>query len=95
MIPAPEAGNTATDKSLTNRVEQVLEWIARRGARHGDIASELYVSESTVKKHIKSILQKLGARNRAQAAAGWQVRRSKAQRRTGSVSTARLAADHL
>jgi DNA-binding NarL/FixJ family response regulator len=55
-------------QSLTRREQQVLELIAL-GARDRDIAAELHLTVNTVKKHVKNILQKLGARNRAQAAA--------------------------
>ena len=38
-----------------------------RGARNADIATELVVSEGTVKSHVKHILRKMHAANRAQA----------------------------
>jgi LuxR family transcriptional regulator, regulator of acetate metabolism len=41
------------------------------GARDRDIADRLVVSESTVKKHMKNILRKFHARNRAEAVARW------------------------
>jgi DNA-binding NarL/FixJ family response regulator len=55
-------------QSLTRRQQEVLDLIAR-GARDRDIAGQLQLTENTVKKHVKNILHKLGARNRAQAAA--------------------------
>ena len=39
------------------------------GAPDREIASALQVAETTVKTHVRNILRKLGARNRAEAAA--------------------------
>jgi DNA-binding NarL/FixJ family response regulator len=55
-------------QSLTGREREVLMHIAL-GERDWEIASRLQLTENTVKKHVKNILQKLGVRNRAQAAA--------------------------
>jgi len=60
--PPPELPN------LTAREKEVLELIAR-GTRDRDIAAQLVISESTVKKHVQNILRKLHARNRAEAVA--------------------------
>jgi LuxR family transcriptional regulator, regulator of acetate metabolism len=38
-----------------------------RGATNADIANELVISEGTVKSHVKHILRKMRAANRAQA----------------------------
>jgi DNA-binding NarL/FixJ family response regulator len=54
--------------ALTRREREVLDLIAL-GARDRDIADKLNLTLNTVKKHVKNILEKLGARNRAQAAA--------------------------
>jgi DNA-binding CsgD family transcriptional regulator len=51
---------------LTRREIEVVELMAR-GASNGDIASELVIAEGTVKSHVKHILRKLHAANRAQA----------------------------
>jgi DNA-binding NarL/FixJ family response regulator len=45
----------------------VLQWIGQ-GAPNADIAEQLYVSVRTVESHVSSLLQKLGARNRAELA---------------------------
>ena len=51
---------------LSGREKEVLELLAD-GLGTGEIASQLYLSESTAKTHITHIYQKLGAANRAQA----------------------------
>lgn len=52
--------------NLTEREEEILRLIAR-GARDREIADELFISESTVKKHVQNVLRKLHARNRVEA----------------------------
>ena len=39
-----------------------------RGRTNGEIADELYITLSTVKTHIASLMAKLGARNRVEIA---------------------------
>ena len=51
---------------LSGREAEVLTLLAD-GLGTGEIASSLYMSESTAKTHITHIYQKLGAANRAQA----------------------------
>jgi DNA-binding NarL/FixJ family response regulator len=53
--------------ALTEREEQVLTAVAR-GRTNTEIADELYISLSTVKTHIASLMSKLGARNRVEIA---------------------------
>jgi DNA-binding NarL/FixJ family response regulator len=52
--------------TLSAREDEVLLLLAD-GLGTGEIASRLYLSESTAKTHITHIYQKLGAANRAQA----------------------------
>lgn len=54
------------DRLLTRRELEVLEILAT-GASNSRIAQELVVSEATVKSHVKHILRKLRAANRAEA----------------------------
>jgi DNA-binding NarL/FixJ family response regulator len=56
------------DERLTTRELDVLRRIAS-GNRNRDIAELLFISEETVKVHIKHIMDKLGAKDRTQAIA--------------------------
>lgn len=52
---------------LTEREEEVLLTVAR-GKTNAEVAEELFISVSTVKAHISSLMTKLGARNRVEIA---------------------------
>lgn len=62
--PSPQP----TVEELTPRENEVLELVAQ-GATNGEIAAQLTISENTVKFHMKNILQKLHASNRAEVVA--------------------------
>jgi DNA-binding NarL/FixJ family response regulator len=57
QLPAPK---------LTDREMQVLKLIAR-GMNNRDIAKELFISENTVKNHVRNILEKLQIHSRMEA----------------------------
>ena len=57
---------TAATTRLSDRELEVLRHLAD-GSSTAEIASRLYLSESTVKSHVQKVYQKLGAANRAQA----------------------------
>jgi LuxR family transcriptional regulator, regulator of acetate metabolism len=62
----PQGGDAALRDLLTRRELDVLEHMVR-GETNADIARALVVSEGTVKFHVKNILRKLHASNRAEA----------------------------
>jgi DNA-binding NarL/FixJ family response regulator len=57
QVPAPR---------LTERELQVLKLVAR-GMNNRDIAKELFISENTVKNHVRNILEKLQLHSRMEA----------------------------
>jgi DNA-binding NarL/FixJ family response regulator len=63
-IPRPAPPDEFGD--LSERERDVLRLIAR-GLSNGEIAQELFISETTVKTHVTHILHKLGLRDRVQA----------------------------
>jgi DNA-binding NarL/FixJ family response regulator len=70
-VPPEVAAHLAehmSDDELTVREIDVLRHIAG-GNRNRDIAEQLFISEETVKVHIKHIMEKLGASDRTQAVA--------------------------
>ena len=62
----PSFGGEVQRETLTPRELQVLEQIAE-GLPNKAIAAELGISEHTVKFHVGSLLEKLGADSRAEA----------------------------
>ena len=56
------------DETLSKREVEVLQNVAG-GNRNSDIAALLFISEETVKGHIKHIMEKLGASDRTEAVA--------------------------
>ena len=54
-------------EDLTNREKEVLALIAK-GYTNKEIASELYISENTVRAHVRTLMQKLNQDNRTQLA---------------------------
>ena len=70
-IPQQIAANLAehfSDDALTEREVDVLRHLSG-GNRNRDIAERLFISEETVKVHVKHIMEKLGASDRTQAVA--------------------------
>lgn len=61
-VPADEEAN------LSPREDEVLRLVAQ-GATNREIADSLFISENTVKTHLRNIMDKLHLANRSQAAA--------------------------
>ncbi len=70
---APQTAGAPNEEELSAREREVLELVAR-GMSNKEIAAQLALSPHTVKAHLRSILDKLHLRSRAQAAA-WAARR--------------------
>lgn len=62
----PQASTSANPARLTRREVEVLDLVAA-GSRNSDIATQLFVSEKTVERHLSSIFGKLGVTNRSGA----------------------------
>jgi DNA-binding NarL/FixJ family response regulator len=62
----PAALPQAVPESLTARETEILEHLVK-GASNRDIAAALFISENTVKLHVRNILEKLHVQNRSQA----------------------------
>ena len=71
-LPACGAADVLSRPKLTPREREVLELMSR-GARDREIGDRLGLSQFTIKKHVKSLLHKLGVRNRVEAAARKQA----------------------
>ncbi|GAA4605250.1 DNA-binding NarL/FixJ family response regulator [Actinoplanes octamycinicus] len=67
-IAAPHTGTRSrTTIELTPRESEVLRQITR-GRTNSEIATALHITRETVKTHVGNVLDKLGARDRTQAA---------------------------
>src|ERR1700690_2804853 len=68
FLLSPGGGATSHSQRLTERELGVLRLVTE-GLRNREIAVELGISENTVKFHLKNIVEKLHAQNRAELAA--------------------------
>ncbi|MGE4428473.1 MAG: LuxR C-terminal-related transcriptional regulator [Solirubrobacteraceae bacterium] len=64
--------------NLTKRELEVIQHLAH-GETNAQIASRLVLSEDTVKTHVKHILRKVGASNRAEAVSKWLLAETRSQ----------------
>jgi DNA-binding NarL/FixJ family response regulator len=65
---AAQLAEHAGEETLTPREIEVLRHIAE-GNRNKDVADRLFISEETVKVHVKHVMDKLGASDRTEAVA--------------------------
>ena len=73
-VRGPRPSTKANPSGLTAREVEILE-LVDQGLRNADIAGRLFVSPKTVDHHISSILGKLGARTRGEAAKIYRARK--------------------
>ncbi len=67
LKPAPKEISETLPDPLSEREIEILKVVAQ-GHTNKEIADQLYLAEGTVKNYVTSILQKIGARDRTQAA---------------------------
>jgi DNA-binding NarL/FixJ family response regulator len=67
LMPAFLSGKEGTDM-LTPREREILQLLAD-GMSNGDVAGKLFISQETVKSHVRHILTKLEADTRTHAVA--------------------------
>ncbi len=70
--PAPAVPDQAALGQLTDREREVLRLLGQ-GFSNREIAEALFITEGTAKNHVSSVIEKLGLRDRTQAAL-WAVR---------------------
>ena len=67
MIKRTDDRQQVPTPRLTDREMEVLKLVAK-GLNNRDIAKQLFISENTVKNHIRNILEKLQMKSRMEAA---------------------------
>ena len=68
ILPELRSSINPTDSLLSSREREVLELVSQ-GLRNREIAQRLFISEVTVKVHVRNLMRKLGARSRTHAVA--------------------------
>ncbi len=60
-----------SNKQLSDRERDIIQAL-EKGATYKEIGSQLYISENTVRTHIRHIYEKLDANNRTRALNKWR-----------------------
>ena len=76
LLPAGPAASSLDDLGLSSRELEVLALMSS-GATNDRVAEALTISVATVKSHVRTILRKLNASNRAEAASRYAAQRAK------------------
>ncbi len=79
----PTSSPERTPETLTEREREVLELLVAGVTSNRELAERLYVSENTVKYHLRNILDKLHLQNRAQVIA-YALRHGLVDRQNGN-----------
>ena len=66
LVKRAEGQQRLPGPSLTARELEILRFVAK-GLSNREIGTELYISENTVKNHVRNILEKLHLHNRMEA----------------------------
>jgi len=66
-MPAAGSADAGLIDPLTDREEEILRMLAQ-GLTNREIAQRLFLAEGTVKNYVSTVLNKIGARDRTQAA---------------------------
>lgn len=64
--PLPDNEEESQNYELTKRETEILEHLSR-GLNYGEIASNLFISNGTVRKHVENIYRKLQVHNKLEA----------------------------
>lgn len=64
MIKVASTYNTDLGRALTDRENEIVQLVSE-GLKNREIAARLFITEKTVKNHIRHIFDKIGARQRA------------------------------
>jgi LuxR family maltose regulon positive regulatory protein len=62
-VPSSKAGDNSLDESLTERETEILSLLSK-GLKNREIAEKIFLSPTTIKKHIYNIYQKLDVHSR-------------------------------
>jgi DNA-binding CsgD family transcriptional regulator len=87
---APWQSRSEVVSELTRREYEILQFMTK-GATNREIATTIFLSEETVKWHVKHILQKFGVANRGQAVATYLENLNRVQRRVAAEGHATRA----